>query len=342
MRAHFYRWRRLVLAAAGAGLIGATARPVVQGAVVDLVAAGPISSAVVVASGGDDKGCYEHLALPGTAQVQIGRDVGANWCRNEIAVQAQDYGMVLDTQPTWVAGATKVQLPSRVKLNLNLRVPSGIAWVFAAAQTQVDLADALLNHNRAGIALSMAGGAPKTYTTSDLNGPSDAAIIGTSCAAADGLIASDPARGLYNPASINVYYVEAITSGGSWGPEGFDCFEWGASNVIYISYDALDNILAHELGHALGLQYGNGHVNTLTDFKPTNLMYTWLPPDAAALQDHWTTGQVYRMNADTRSVLNQLVGVGPPARSFRKGVEEVCQEKPETTLPCLPLAFEGP
>jgi len=290
---------------------------------------------VVIASGGDDKGCYEHLAVSGTSHVQLGRDASADGCRSEITVQARDYGMVLDTQPTWVTGVHQAQLLARVKVNLNLRVPSGIAGVAAAAQTQVDLADTLLNHNRAGIALSLTGSAPQSYSTAE------AAVIGTGCSAVEGLIKSDPVKGLYDPASINVYYVDVISASNNSRPEGFDCFEWGAANIIYMSNESVDNMLAHELGHAFGLQYGNGHVNNLksfTDTKLTNLMNAW--PTAPA--DHWTAGQVYRMNADTRSVLNQLVGVGEGAKAFREGVKRVCQDKAETPVPCPPLAFEGP
>jgi hypothetical protein len=339
MRAPVSRQRRLFLAAAGAATLGTAVAANDQGAAVQLHASGPIKSAVVIASGGDDEGCYAHLAAAGTDMVHLGRGVSEAACPSEVAVQAQDYGMVLDTQPIWVSKVTKTELPPRVTLKLNLRVPN-VTGLAQMAEKQVDLADTLLNHNRAGLTLSLTGGKPQLYTTG--GNSSDATIIGAGCAAVDGLIKSDPAKGLYDPAAINVYYVGAILTDAATPLQGYTCFEWGAPNVIYVSYDALDNILAHELGHALGLQYGNGHVNGLAGFGSRNLMMSSQSANSTVLQDHWTTGQVYRMNADTRSVLNTLFGIGKGATAFRVGIKRVCQENPAATSPCPPLAFEGP
>jgi hypothetical protein len=320
------------LAVAGAGLLAGASTAVDEGKV-DVSALGS-RTALVIATGGDDESCFDHMAKSGSGLVSLGRDADADWCRHEVVVQAQDQGMVLDTLPVFTSGVYKPALSPRVSVTLNLRVPQGVAWLKDLAQKQVDLADTLLNHNRAGITLALVGSAPQEYSSIE------APTVGTSCAAVDALIRSKPESQLYQPASINIYYVENITGGGSRAPEGYDCFEWGAPNVIYVWWYAMDNILAHELGHALGLQYRNGHVSVLDGFTDANLMIAEQARSEAILQDHWTAGQVYRMNADTRSVLNLPAGVGDAARAFRTGIKRVCQDDPKALSPCPPLAFE--
>lgn len=322
------------LAIAGVGLLAGAPAPPPDDAKVDLTGAGLLKSALVIASGGDNGGCYDHIARAGVGVVGLGRDANAYWCGHEVVVQAQDHGMLLDTLPVWISGILRADLPPRVQVNLNLWVPAGDPWLAQQALIQVELADTLFNRNRAGISLTVPGSAAQAYSDSD------ASTVGTGCTAVDNLIRSQPPYRLFQPGSINVYYVPSISGGGTYGPMGFNCFEWGAPNVIYMSRAALDNVLAHELGHALSLQYRNGHVNGLEGFTDRNLMNALQLPSVAVLQDHWTAGQVYRMNADARSVLNSLAGIGDTAKAFRAGIKRVCQDDPKGPSPCPPLAFE--
>jgi len=152
-------------------------------------------------------------------------------------------------------------------------------------------------------------------------------------------------RGLsgYDPKSINVYYVASI-----WGSyQAITCPNpndaGGAWNIIFIQQFATPNALAHELGHALGLnrtatfgekEMRTGDIDELDigrAFGDNNLMnYQNLAPTSL------TIGQIYRMHFDVRSWLNE----GKPA--VAAGYPRQCQDSPVAGGECPPLALSAP
>ena len=120
---------------------------------------------------------------------------------------------------------------------------------------------------------------------------------------------------IYHSEKINVYYV-AMLSGDT--PRGYDCYEWGAPNIVFLQSNLEDYwTLLHEIGHALGLQRPDwGHTDALPGFyrdgagNGLNLMavYNNTP-------DYFSAGQVVRMHYSDESWLNWPTGASGTVRS---------------------------
>ena len=115
------------------------------------------------------------------------------------------------------------------------------------------------------------------------------------------------------PDTVNVYYVASLVA----SQLGIHCrtTDW---NAIYISVDARnDNTLAHELGHAFGLEHtGQAATSWYTDaanvprFDANNLM--WGDSQIGATL---ALGQVFRVNLDPFSSLHRNGVRGAPTRA---------------------------
>ena len=158
--------------------------------------------------------------------------------------------------------------------------------------------------------------------------------------------------------ALNVYVVDSIHGFGT--QDGLTCFDQRvggnpATNVIFWSllYHS-DATLPHEIGHAFGLQSLTcGHVKDLIDrpgcdaIQANNLM---LQKEAAPapspwlVRDHFTLGQVYRMNLDSISFLN-LAGLrgGRPVKVCQVtccNAADGCAA--DRGVPCLKLTVDLP
>lgn len=166
----------------------------------------------------------------------------------------------------------------------------------------------LLMDGKAGLVLvaDIAGEVEPTVGDADAIAGAGAAI-GSDC----GNVAKIKAFGLpiYDPDRLNVYYVEDIS--GDAG--GYTCTVQGAPNIIFIDDDqSSDFTLAHEIGHALGLDRPAwGHTDTFKGF------YQDVGGHRLNVMDHladtptyFSLGQVARMSLSDASWLNAVTPAG--------------------------------
>jgi len=128
---------------------------------------------------------------------------------------------------------------------------------------------------------------------------------------------ADPAKDnySYNPSRISVYYVDRINyplDPAQPRVRGIQCLHWYSGNpnvgtppgkgpVVFVSYSHHSPItLAHEVGHALGLNDVEERLGN------RDVMHNLLPdgPLGADARSHLTVGQVFRMNVWDDSWIN--------------------------------------
>jgi hypothetical protein len=145
----------------------------------------------------------------------------------------------------------------------------------------------------------------------------------------------------YDSAAVSVYYVDRI----NFPPDpayprvrGIQCHYWYSGNpdttlgkppgngpVVYISYTHHSPVtLAHELGHALGLNDEQGRLG------PTDIMHNLLPDGdlGANARSHLRVGQVFRTNVWNDSWINTRLPK-PPQRA--------CNDR----YPCPPVELDA-
>jgi hypothetical protein len=132
---------------------------------------------------------------------------------------------------------------------------------------------------------------------------------------------------------LSVYYVDWIdypTDPLHAGARGVHCHFWQQGQygpVIFISYTKHSTItLAHEIGHALGLDDEEEALGAL------NLMHNLLPdgPLGADARSRLTVGQVFRMNVWNDSWVRFILPTPRPTRLCRTNNE-----------PCPPVALDA-
>ncbi|MGH7514907.1 MAG: hypothetical protein ACREOQ_18535 [Gemmatimonadales bacterium] len=167
-----------------------------------------------------------------------------------------------------------------------------------------------------------------------------------SCALASTL--ADPAnKGVYDADRINVYYVRGFTaSAGS--PMALTCFgaPYDHPEMIFVDGDILSApyLLAHEIGHALGLQRSapipNGGGSTYPGHSDELNLSPYLRSDnlmqnGATFVNQITVGEIYRMHFDELSWLWH-------GRTPAGGYPRTCQNSPVTGGKCAPFTIQPP
>lgn len=289
-----------------------------------------VGTAVLVASGQDGDKCLRHKLVTGTGTLVIGNALeSASGCRSELVVFSKGRESDRLVAPAWTsdpAQPLEVTLSQRLDVPVNLVVRSGQQSVAGWAKADVALANAIFNDNRVGM----------RFVTGPVyrNSAAQAEILTKDCEGVADLRAAGPP--LYRPDRINVYYV-SLDYYDTWS--GYNCFQSGAPNVIFISRSgSVPTTLAHELGHALNLRNASGHTDPsegnagMESFGEDNLMYSWA--DDQGERDHLSVGQVFRMNWDGESWLNE----GNVAQPVRPVID--CQDSATVAGACPKLSLD--
>jgi hypothetical protein len=256
--------------------------------------------------------CMPYEVTSGTPDANVDNVLTPNTCPSEVAVFARGNGMSLvsGTERFTDASGDVVSVPMTGPLNVPLKIflMSGALVTHSVTDRQNDATDnvtaatELFDNNRCGVTFSsqIKDATLGTFTPDLLT----ASCLGNVAR----FKAVDPA---VSANAINVFYVD-----GDPDVLGETCAD-GNSAVIRISAWAGDEILAHELGHALSLDHANG----ITNMPADNLMMS-----PTAFPATMSAGQCFRVNVDTQSVLNKL--------SIRTGAKRPC---PVSGTACPPL-----
>jgi hypothetical protein len=300
-------------------------------------------------------GCLDAQVEASLSSFSVGDLVAPTRCPSEVAVFSQNRGMTIQ-HPNWSAADNTVNLspgPPRLIVELNVYVATDDEN--AAKRTAADITRAvrLFKENRVGIRYS-AVHFVKAASASDRN------TIGAGCANAGAL--KSAGLPLFDPTRVNLYVVDLVaemidtTVVDSW--RGYNCYEHGAENIIYLSVGwRSPTTLAHELGHLLGLRDPCGHPGfgaaaSVAGFTSSNIMWSELSDSEAEAQSHFSLGQAYRMNTEEQSWLNRKTG--PSGQAIRSGETRKCESGPPAPTddcppvtpakddPCPPLALDVP
>jgi hypothetical protein len=223
-----------------------------------------------------------------------------------VAVFSSDWAMEL-RPPAWTSSSDEVTVENQQVPTLPVPVA---VWIAVADEPEdglslqelqdqtteralldVQYTNALLRANRAGFALKVETGFPQTQAGS---------LAFHSCS-----IPFNAKSGV-----LNIYFVNTL----SGLKNGRSCPRYGAEDFILIALHHNNVTLAHELGHVLGLMFPfEGHTNAIRGFDNTNVMKDALDDIALAGRSHLSLGQLFRMNTEPGSWLNQ------PAAGVRAG-----------------------
>jgi hypothetical protein len=264
---------------------------------------------------------------------EVGNLLTPGVCRSELAVFAPGHAATLRDQPPWSDGQgdeVDLTLAPRVVVPVKVWIAASDPGSVALAQTDFTEAEDLFEKNRAGVTFQ-----PDVTQVAG----SGVTTIGLGCDNALKVVNSSPP--VYDPSRLNVYYVDQIVDPFFGTPfRGFYCLDdQGIRNIIYVSTTLHSSTtLTHELGHAfvgLGHPGGSGRPK-IPGFTSKNLMWSSPTLKGSEARNQFSLGQVYRINADAGSWLNQVVGGG--ATALRpSGVTRPCQTTPDV---CPPLALK--
>ncbi len=98
---------------------------------------------------------------------------------------------------------------------------------------------------------------------------------------------------------INIYWINTVEGATTWGWSNF-------GDRIVMGQNTGNDLLSHELGHALSLQHSISCSGTSTNFDNTNMM-----AQCSDIRGFITEGQVFRAHFNTSSSINSLYNARP-------------------------------
>jgi hypothetical protein len=288
--------------------------------------------------------CRNDEVLRSTGELAVGKRGAAAGCNSEIAVFAADNAMALSTPvTTWTDSDGDIHT---IAMKPIIDVPLSVWIANAAAEKQapLDIANATLIYRKNKVGVQFV----PTYHLVSAD-PRAVATIGKSCDSIGWIRRS----AWYTPNTLNIYYVENITPPPELAPlgvaardvPGLNCVRFGDgnikgdANITFIGRRANLATLAHELGHAFGLQPGNrgGHTfdppghPALAAFRSNNVMQGGGLPT----RDHFSLGQAFRMNTQA----DEWGGTMLIANGLRPGPGRTCPPLTASDT-CPPLALD--
>ena len=299
----------------------------------------PTASATVLIDGPRSGSCDTDNVFLGSGTINVGSLLApSTLCPAEVAVFSSGNAMRLDTPVnSWTNNGGDVRNET---LAAPIRVPV-VIWLITARigidpLAELVNANALFSDQKIGIDFDTSPGVEHDYSSD----PSARAVVGDRCDYAPGVRNS----AYYQEHALNFYYVSAINHPDD--PIGWNCVDAGAPNQIYVSMSSRTiTTLAHEIGHALGLQIPfDGHINTLDadgnviamrGFGPDsalNLMWSW-----GVGRDVLTLGQAYRMSVER----NSWVNLAPSLRSGQPVKDCGCNPFHQDSCPRLARNLPG-
>jgi hypothetical protein len=255
---------------------------------------------------GRRSGCIPYEVAHG-APVFVDNLLSAGSCVSEIAVFARSNAMSLvNTVGKWtdLAGdVVAVSMRAPYVVPINIFVMSGdllqhsVPVRQAEAVGDVSRATQLYDDDQCGITFSITVNEDVSRYRTFGAGQLTADCTGNVAS----FKAIDPDRTAVS--GVNVFYQE-----GFYGNLGHTCSD-GNSALIVISKWSGNEVLAHELGHALSLVHPNDPPG-IPGMPPTDLMMS-----PASAPGRLTAGQCFRANGNASSVLNSLPIRSGPTRS---------------------------
>ena len=297
-----------------------------------------------------NKGCSTNETIfRSRGDTELGNLRSPAGCRSEIVILSTGNAMKLQERVAWTdkAGETRtVTLDPIIDVPVRVWITNGAGE--ATPRRDMDRANEIYKKNRVGVNF-----VPKYEDVSTDRGKVDAIKAGID-ATQDGAdleckdiksIRSNEA--IHAKKTLNVYYVDL-----PFANAGRNCAimktprsctstsadRKGDGNITYIGTGADRLTLAHELGHAFGLRPGpcGGHTTKLKPFTRNNVM--WADPDDPNPDaDHFTLGQVFRMNTQA----DKWGGTMLIANGLRRGPGRRCPPRSVSDA-CPPLAADWP
>jgi len=250
----------------------------------------------------------------------------------EIAVFGYGRSMVLNDTALFSTNSNDLVvevLTPPITVPVNVYVPDGDPDALTFANLEAKLAVALFTKNRSGLLLS-----PTVNDTVP-------GLLGTGKGCDDAAHIQGLGPPLYQSDRLNIYFVKDIV----WSSTdflGLNCIDQGGmyagpGSIMFVSIpEHLPTVVAHEIGHGLSLRHAGTEYAGFRNFTLNDIMINAWTTDGGKARNLFTLGQVYRMNADKRSWLNNPAPGASPARNGRT---KTCSE--DIAGPTVPAPGHG-
>lgn len=255
---------------------------------------GATKALVLIDAPGDP--CLNDHAVLLSGRGEVGDIRTVPGCRAEVFVLAKGRRMAVLEDAEWSSGPDEQRVVLRKRVRVPLNVWLGRSNAAIHARKSIAFADEVFDRSRVGVEFS------RSVRMRSM--PSDD-LVRDGC---DGAPFTDA---VYVTGELNVYFV----SDDVIKQNGLNCRN--DRNVIFIGRHEMDDILAHELGHAFGLNNDGcreyrgsercspayaGHPNDLADYDSFGVENVMSLGNSGTLS--FTAGQAIRMNLHAGSMLN--------------------------------------